>query len=152
MRKVLANVFANKAVRGTIFTVILLVGSGLMLGSTAQAQGRHWGGGHWRGGGGFVYRPRVFVGRGLYAYPRYGYGFYPYGAYGFGYTPRYDAGPYDVADSNGYHDGYDRGGEDARDGKRYDPNNSSHFRGSISSAYRDGFSRGYAEGYRNSAG
>lgn len=146
---------AKQGIRATIFTLILLVVSALMLGSTAEAQGRHWrGGGHWGGGGShFVFRsPRVFVGPGFYSYPRYGYGLYPYGAYSFGYTPRYDAGPYDVAESSGYHDGYDRGGEDARDGRRYDPNNSSHFRDSISSAYRDGFRRGYDEGYRQRAG
>jgi hypothetical protein len=147
---------AKKIIRASIFTTILLVSSASMLGSTAQAQGRHWGGGIGRG---FVYRPqRVFVGPRfnvfprVYAYPRY---YYPYGAYSYGYygyTPRYDAGPYDVAESSGYHDGYDRGGEDARDGRRYDPNNSSHFRESISSAYRDGFRRGYDQGYRNGAG
>ena len=96
--------------------------------------------------------PRVYAFPRAYAYPRY---YYPYGAYSFGYygyTPRYDAGPYDVAQSNGYRDGYDRGREDARVGRSYDPNNSSHFRDSISSAYRDGFRRGYDEGYRRYTG
>ena len=152
--------FAKNIIRASIFTIILLVSSNAMPGSTAEAQGRHWGG---RVGRGFVYRPpRVFVAprfyafpRG-YAYPRYGYSYgypygYPYGGYSFdyyGYTPRYDAGPYDVAESKGHHDGYDRGSEDARDGRRYDPNNSSHYRNSFSSAYRDGFRRGYDQGYR----
>lgn len=149
---------AKKIIQAAIFSIILLAGSIALPGSTAQAQGRHWGG-HFRGGfrgGGFVYRsPRVFVAPRFYAFPRYRYGFYPNGANRFGYygyTPRYDAGPYDVAESRGYHDGYDRGGEDARDGRRYDPNNSSHFRDSISSAYRDGFRRGYDDGYRGRAG
>src|SRR5947207_2639784 len=138
----------KKIIQAAIFPLILLAGSIAMPGSTAQAQGRHWGG-NLRGG--FVYRsPRVFVAPRFYAFPRayYGYPYYPYGTYGFGYygynyTTRYDAGPSNVAESRGYHDGYDRGAEDARDGRRYDPNNSSHFRDSISSAYRNGFARGY---------
>jgi hypothetical protein len=144
---------AKKVLQAAIFSLVLVIGSVAMPGSSAQAQGRHWGG-HIRGG--FVHRsPRVFVAPRFYAFPRayygYPYSYYPYGGYRFGYygyTPRYDAGPYNVAESRGYHDGYDRGAEDSRDGRRYDPNNSSHFRESISSAYRDGFVRGYADGYR----
>jgi hypothetical protein len=159
---------AKKIIQAAIFTLILLFGSVAMPESTAQAQGRH-GGGHWRGGGGVVYRsPRVFVAPRYYRYPRAYYGsryygypyyyspyYYPYGAFSFGYygySMPYDAGPNDVAESKGYHDGYDRGNEDARDGKRYDPNNSSHYRQSMRSAYREGFRRGYDDGYRGREG
>ena len=47
----------------------------------------------------------------------------------------------------GYNDGLDRGREDARDHRRLDPNNSSHYRDG-NHEYREGFRRGYNEGYR----
>jgi hypothetical protein len=124
----------RKLMIGTMFAAALIVGGGQVSGTTAQAQ-------IWRG-------PRVVVvpGARVYypVYPRPAY----WGPYYYGYTPRYDAGPYDVASEKGYHDGFDRGREDAHDGRRFDPNNSSHFRDSISAGYRDGFRRGYATGFR----
>ena len=36
--------FAKNIIRASIFTIILLVSSNAMPGSTAEAQGRHWGG------------------------------------------------------------------------------------------------------------
>jgi len=113
----------NKVILGTVLAAILLMCGGSFSGTTASAQG-------WRGRA-FV-QPRVFVGPRFYPYP-----YYPNG---YAYS-RYDLGP--NADQVGYLDGYDRGVEDARKGHAYDPNNSSHFRDSISAAYRDGFSRGY---------
>lgn len=47
----------------------------------------------------------------------------------------------------GFRDGPDRGQEDARDRRRADPNNSSHYKKG-SSAYREGFPKGYVQGYR----
>ena len=47
----------------------------------------------------------------------------------------------------GYRDGLDRGQEDARDRRRADPNNSSHYRKG-NRVYQDGFRKGYFEGYR----
>ncbi len=47
----------------------------------------------------------------------------------------------------GYSDGFNRGQEDARDRRTFDPNNSSHYR-SGNSEYREGFRRGYNSGYR----
>ena len=47
----------------------------------------------------------------------------------------------------GYHDGLDRGKEDARDHKSFDPNHSEHYREG-NRWYKEGFRRGYAEGYR----
>jgi len=50
-------------------------------------------------------------------------------------------------EQKGYRDGLDRGREDARDRRSFNPNNSSHFRNG-NSAYREGFRRGYSQGYR----
>lgn len=50
-------------------------------------------------------------------------------------------------EQKGYRDGLDRGEEDARDHKRFDPNNSEHYRNG-NRTYKDGFRRGYAQGYR----
>jgi len=133
----------KKLLVGTVFAAALIVGGGAVSGTTAQAQG--W------------YGPRVYVGPRVrfFGYPwapgPYYYGPY-YGPYYYSYTPRYDAGPYSVAAEKGYHDGFDRGREDLRDGRVFDPNNSSHFRNSISAGYRDGFRRGYAAGFRQAAG
>lgn len=137
------------------FLAILIVVGSAVLQTTAQAQ-------HWRSRSGFVVnRPRVFITPGVrvyryYSYPRfYPYSYYsPYGYYSprYYYTPRYDEGPPAAVERKGYHDGFNRGEEDSRKGRRYDPNNSSHFRNSISSAYRDGFVRGYRDGYRRYAG
>ena len=48
---------------------------------------------------------------------------------------------------DGYNDGLNRGREDARDHRRFDPNNSEHFRDG-DGEYREGFRRGYAAGFR----
>jgi hypothetical protein len=68
---------------------------------------------------------------------------YPYGGYG-------GANVYNLEVQKGYRDGLDRGQEDARDRRSFNPNNSSHYR-SGNSAYRDGFRRGYEQGYRQYA-
>jgi len=125
---------SKKVIAGAVLAAALIVVGGSMSGSAAQAQVR---------GPRVVVVPRVRVFR-PWIYPR---PIYP-APYYYTYTPRYDAGPYDVAAQKGFHDGFDRGREDARDGRRFDPNNSSHFRDSISAGYRDGFRRGYAEGFR----
>jgi hypothetical protein len=134
----------KKLIIGTVFSLMVILSVGSTSGATAQAQ-------IWRG-------PRVVIVPRYRVFP-YAWGFgYPYPVYGnpyyygYGYTPRYDAGPYDVAKGKGYHDGFDRGQEDARDSKRFDPNNSSHFRNSISMGYRDGFRQGYTDGFNHRAG
>ena len=53
-------------------------------------------------------------------------------------------------ESKGYRDGLDRGREDARTHRSFNPNNSSHFRNG-NNFYREGFRRGYEEGYRQYA-
>lgn len=50
-------------------------------------------------------------------------------------------------EQDGYNDGLNRGREDARDHRRFDPNNSEHFRDG-NGEYREGFRRGYADGFR----
>lgn len=50
-------------------------------------------------------------------------------------------------ENNGYHDGFNRGREDADDHRRFDPNNSEHYRKG-NNEYREGFRRGYADGFR----
>ena len=61
---------------------------------------------------------------------------------------RYDSYGYNNRDEQkGFRDGLDRGREDARDRRSFNPNNSSHFRNG-NGAYREGFRRGYAQGYR----
>jgi hypothetical protein len=50
-------------------------------------------------------------------------------------------------ESKGYRDGLDRGRDDARTRRSFNPNNSSHFRNG-NNFYREGFRRGYEEGYR----
>lgn len=148
----------KKILTAMVLATILLLSSGSFSANTAEAQGWHR--------GGFGARQRVFVTPRVrvFAFPRaygysgfrpygyYPYGYYPYGYYSYGYAPysRYDLGP--NSDQVGYRDGYDRGQEDARKGRGYDPNNSSHFRNAISATYRDGFRQGYEYGYRRFAG
>jgi hypothetical protein len=76
--------------------------------------------------------------RGGYGQGGYGQGGYGQGGYGQGYSRR---------EQDGYNDGMNRGREDARDHRRFDPNNSEHFRDG-DGEYRDGFRRGYAIGFR----
>src|SRR5262249_55867559 len=144
---------------GTAIGLALLIGTGMISGTTAQAQGRgRWGGGHvsgraWSGRverrndfrgsfdrrGGFnrsfsgfsgrerffAPRSRVFIAPRFYSsYPGY-YPYYPYGGF-VGTYNYYGSGNYYGSENGGYRDGYDRGREDARDGRGYNPNNSSH--------------------------
>jgi len=53
-------------------------------------------------------------------------------------------------EQDGYYDGLNRGREDARDHRRFDPSNSEHFRDG-NGEYREGFRRGYADGFRQYA-
>jgi hypothetical protein len=83
---------------------------------------------------------------------------YPYGGYNGGYYGGYNGGYYgnyggysSYDQQKGFRDGLDRGQEDARDRRSFNPNNSEHFRNG-NGAYRDGFRRGYEQGYRQYAG
>lgn len=82
---------------------------------------------------------------------------YPYGGYGNGgYRNGSGYGGYGGGYNNGevqrgYRDGLDRGQEDVRDRRSFNPNNSSHYR-SGNAAYREGFRRGYEQGYREFGG
>jgi len=167
----------KKAVAGTALALVLGIGGSTILSTTAQAQDRdhdrqwrdrddrrsqdrNWNRGNnsdwarrqqaerereWRRqreNNRYVYvTPRV-VPR---VYP-YGGGYYGggYGNYGGSYGGGYEQ-------QRGYRDGLDRGQEDVRSGRSFNPNNSSHYR-SGNAAYRDGFRRGYAEGYRQYGG
>jgi len=51
----------------------------------------------------------------------------------------------------GYRDGLNRGQEDARSRRSFNPNNSSHFKNG-NAAYREGFRRGYLQGYPQRGG
>ena len=107
---------------------------------------------NWDRGRGYVYVPP----RG-YTYPRtYPYGGYyggPYGGYGGGPYGGYygGSGNFGYWQQKGYHDGLDRGREDARSGRYPSPNNSEHFRNG-NAAYRQGFAQGYQVGYRQYGG
>lgn len=72
---------------------------------------------------------------------------------------------YGIAQDQGYRDGVDHGADHARQGKRYDPQATSHYKDATSGyrseygnkdaykqAYREGFRRGYDEGYRRYGG
>jgi flagellar biosynthesis/type III secretory pathway protein FliH len=50
-------------------------------------------------------------------------------------------------EGDGYHDGLDKGREDARTHRHFDPNGYKYFRDGAGE-YREGFIRGYREGYR----
>jgi hypothetical protein len=161
----------RRAIIGAFFSLILLFGSVAITSTTAQAQGRgrghdrHWSGGRgdwnrgnrgWRGNNRFDFgrqvfprtRTRVFVAPRFY--PRtYSY---PYAyTYPRTFVPYSYGGTYFGSNTRGYSDGFDRGREDAQDGRSYNPNNSSHFRNG-SFAYRDAFRRGYDAGYRQYSG
>ena len=72
---------------------------------------------------------------------------------------------YRIAQDQGYRDGLDHGAEHAREGKRYDPESTRHYKDATSGyrseygnkdaykqAYREGFRQGYDEGYRRYGG
>src|SRR5260370_1438181 len=84
---------------------------------------------------------------------------YPYGRDRYGYDV------YQIAQEQGYRDGVDHGADHARQGKRYDPQGTSHYKEATSGyrseygnknaykeAYREGFRRGYDDGYRRYGG
>lgn len=114
----------NKLI-GATFALGLILSSGVVFNSTAQAQGwyhRPYYPPH------PIYRP---VPSPYYAPPnRYAYN-------------RYE-------EEKGYRDGLDRGQEDARTHRSFDPNNSSHYRNG-NNEYREGFRRGYSVGYRQNS-
>ena len=148
----------GKILKAGLLGAVLVLCSGSMFGTTAQAQG--WGHRHGDRGGFTHFRQRGFVGPRVFVRPRvraFGFrrvnpGIYlNYGYYG-GYYDRYDGGPAYIAQQSGYRDGLDRGAEDARAGRSYDPNHSSHYRNSISAPYQEGFRQGYDDGYRQYSG
>ncbi len=117
---------------------------GMILGITAQAQGQPYDRYLRRQSERRQWRERYRGGYGygdLRTYPYDGYG--SYGRYGGAYG-------YDNRHEKGFRDGLDRGREDARDHRFFDPNNSSHY-GEGDPAYRQGFRQGYAQGYREYA-
>lgn len=144
---------------GATFSFILLAGVMMTSSTTALAQryrDHHWhhdnhSWGHTYHYNRYTYtRPRVYVAPRIYPYTTRVYTYPGTTYYGNTYyvpSANYTTSYYGDM-QNGYNDGFDRGREDARDGRGYNPNNSSHFRNSYSSSYRDGFARGYAEGYR----
>jgi hypothetical protein len=123
-----------------MFLVVSLLFGGLALtGTTANAQHR------FRGGGGVVVRPRVFV------YPRT---FYPR-SFGWGYRGFYGPSYYSyyypsnrVTEGQGYKDGVDDGKDDAKHNKGYDPYRHGDYKNGQTSGYIDGYLRGYADGFR----
>lgn len=85
----------------------------------------------------------------------------------YGGSDRYGYGndTYRVAENQGYRDGIDHGAEHARDGERYNPEGTRHYKSATEGyrseygnkeaykrSYREGFRRGYEVGYRQSAG
>ena len=84
-------------------------------------------------------------------YQEYGYRRDHGRGYGRG-NGRYERGyGFDSQVQKGFRDGFTRGQEDANDRRFFDPNNSSHFRRGTP-PYREGFRRGYAQGYRQFRG
>ena len=78
---------------------------------------------------------------------------------------RYGNDIYRIAQDQGYRDGVDHGAEQAREGKRYNPESTRHYKDATSGyrseygnkdaykqAYREGFRQGYDEGYRRYGG
>src|SRR5262249_36992463 len=89
---------------------------------------------------------------------------YRYGQRGYGNNGLSNNGR-QVAEQRGYSTGLDRGRDDARDGRSFNPNNSDHYRHGDSgyhseygnkeayrSVYRAAFRRGYEQGYRQARG
>ena len=140
-----------RRVIGIALGAIALLGTSLVVGTTAQAQVRYRGG-HIGPSRTIVVRPRprvrVFVGPrfNTFGWPGYYWpGYYPY--YPETATDRYYA-----SQEYGYHDGFERGKDDAKDGKPSNPESHKHFSGSSNETYRNSFLRGYADGYRQYAG
>ena len=139
------------------FALALVLGIGALAQSTVQAQypngcNRNYGYGSYPHGGPYnrsygYYGP--YTNGGYYGpYANGGY----YGPYGNrGYGGYYGGGYGSDSVAHGYRDGFNRGGEDARDGRYPTPNNSEHFRNG-NPAYRAGFARGYQAGFGQYAG
>ncbi|MBX7219080.1 MAG: hypothetical protein K1Y36_03970 [Blastocatellia bacterium] len=123
-----------KKFAGVFLALGLVLTSGILLGSPAQAQ--DWRRDNWR-------RDRYRNNR--YPSQQNNRNCEPnnrgYGNYGYSNQREYE---------HGYRDGLNRGREDAQTHRTPTPNNSSHFRDGNPS-YRDGFSRGYYEAYRSYA-
>src|SRR5437868_2333422 len=84
---------------------------------------------------------------------------YPYGRDRYGYDV------YQIARDQGYRDGVDHGAEHAREGSRYNPEGTRHYKDATSGyrssygnkdaykqAYREGFRQGYDEGFNRYGG
>lgn len=134
--------------RGVALALALILGFGAAAASSVQAQERCY--------PNYGYRSYPYNGPYNRSYGYYGpynnSGYYgPYGNGGY-YGGNYGGGYYG-SDSvaHGFRDGFNRGREDARDGRYPTPNNSEHFRNG-NPAYRSGFARGYQAGFRQAAG
>ncbi len=121
-----------------LLVVSLLFGVVTLVGTTAEAQHRHWRGNR----GHVVVRPRIFL------YPRT---FYPR-SNRYWYNRPYFFPSRHVTEAQGFHDGRDDGKNDARDRERYNPYKHNDYKNARTSAYLDAYLRGYAEGYREYTG
>lgn len=123
---------------GLLLVAVMLPGTVLLSGATAQARGTR-----------VVIAPRIGVGRGWYG-PRWGWYGAPY--YRYGYSEFVFANS-SAAQSQGYHDGLKTGSDDAKDRKSFDPERSHFFQdagfGNFAEAYRQGFMNGYKAGFRS---
>ena len=123
---------------GLLLAAVLLPGTVMLAGTTAQARGRA-----------VVIAPRIGVGRGWYG-PRWGWGYPHY--YRYGYSEFVFANS-SAAESQGYHDGLMTGRDDGKKGKSFDPERSHFFQdagfGNFAEAYRQGFTNGYNAGFRS---
>ena len=163
----------KKGLAGTALALILGIGSTTVLSTTAQAQDRRWRDRDnrsdrdrdYRSDRGreaarrqaerereWAYRQRQ-NNRYVYVTPRVVPRVYNGGGYYGGYGNNGGYGNYGSSyeEQRGFSDGLNRGQEDVRDRRSFNPNNSSHYR-SGNSAYREGFRRGYAQGYRQYGG
>ena len=123
-----------KSVMATVATVVLLLGTLVLTGTTAEAQ-RVFVRPHVR----VFVGPRPFFHSGFYGYPYYG-----------PYYRVYD--PIAYQREQGYSDGLSRGKSDAKHGKADDPNSHKHYRDSSSVTYREAFLQGYNDGFNRTRG
>lgn len=135
-----------RRIGGFMLAALLLSGTAIMSGTTAQAQGRGRAG--FRGGIGRGIGGRARMGRfgGRFIRP-YGY----FNGYPYGYYNQFVFGSSQAADNQGYKDGLKTGSNDARRGQSNDPERSHYFKnagfGNFGETYRAGFSRGYGQGF-----
>ena len=131
-----------RRIGGFVLAALLLSGTAIVSGTTAQARGR----GGFRGGGGFAGRARLGRVGGRFFRP-YGY-FY---GYPYGYYNQFVFSSSQAADNQGFKDGLKTGSSDARRGQSNDPERSHYFKnagfGNFGQTYREGFLRGYSEGF-----